>query len=722
MLGRVLLLILLLTAATGFAPGPPRLKPEPPAPPYLSREEARVLRDVFESVDDRRYTHARESRLVLQDPLARAMANWKLLSSSALDLTLAEYDVFLDQHPGWPNPITLQRKAEALMDEDTPPEEVVAFFERREPVSGFGKLHLARALYALRNEEAARGYLLSAWTEHNFNAADSRALLADFGRYLGPDDHFAKADRALFRRSTGGVEDVQGLLSRTRAAEVAVRVDLLRGRRRGWQAYERLPRETRMDPGVLHAAVRYLRRAGREEEAVQLAGLAPLNPDELRSPEGWFYERKLLARWALKQGRFSDAYALSAYSGLKEGADFAEAEFMAGWVALRFLGDAERARQHFGFLTQGVSSPISLARGNYWLARAYEALGDDVRARAYYLVAADYPYTFYGQLAIETIGQGAPLFAFPAAEPVTEGERALLQQRDLARAMRILDHLDADTDFRRFALALDDQLTRPGEVKAFAELVRDAGEFDLIVRAGKTTRRSGAIVPEVIYPLVPVPARAAAFTEKPLILGLSRQESEFKVDAYSSARAKGMMQLLDSTARITARKEGIPFYSDRLLTDADYNFTLGAAHLSHLVERFGGSYVMVLAAYNAGPHRVDDWVAEYGDPRRRDVDPVDWVELIPFSETRNYVMRVLENTQVYRSRLDGLPLGLQLSEDLTRGSTASFAAIGQPVPVPVLWGRAADAGGPLIDIDTLGPSLSAVWEQGTLSQPSPTAP
>jgi soluble lytic murein transglycosylase len=721
MAGRILLILTVFFFDAGFAP-PPSLKPEPPAPPHLSREEARVLRDVFESVEDRRYTNARESRQALSDPLARAMASWKLLSSDAPFLSLAEYDVFLDQHPAWPNPITLQRKAEALLDASTPAKEVAAFFEGREPVSGFGKLHLARALLELRSEEAGRGYLVKAWTEHNFNAADSRALLADFGSLLTPEDHFAKADRALFRRSTGGVEDVEGLLSRRRAAEVAVRVDLLRGRRRGFQAYERLPEESRLDPGVLHAAVRYLRRAGQEEEAVRLSALAPLDPAELRSPEGWFYERKLLARWALKNGRFRDAYVLSAYSGLKEGADFAEAEFMAGWVALRFLGDAARARQHFGFLTQGVTTPISLARGNYWLARAYEALGDPVRARAYYSVAADYPYTFYGQLAIESIGEGAPLFAFPAAEPVTEGERTLLLQRDLARAMRILDHLDADTDFRRFALALDDQLDRPGEVKAFAELVRDAGEFDLIVRAGKTTRRSGAVVPEVIYPLVPIPEQAARFTEKPLILGLSRQESEFKVDAYSSARAKGMMQLLDSTARITARKEGIPFYSDRLLTDADYNFTLGAAHLSHLVERFGGSYVMVLAAYNAGPSRVDDWVAEYGDPRRPDVDPVDWVELIPFSETRNYVMRVLENTQVYRSRLDNLPLGLQLAEDLTRGSTASFATIGQPVPIPVLWGRAADAGAPLIEMQTLGPSLSAVWEQGTLTQPSPTAP
>ncbi|NNU17318.1 lytic transglycosylase domain-containing protein [Parvularcula sp. ZS-1/3] len=697
---RAIILSVLALAGTAAAAPPPSLKPEPPASPYISRVEANVLRDVFESLDDRRYEDARTSRGALNDPLARKIAEWALLSSNAKEQSLEAYDIFLDQNEGWPNPITLQRKAEALIDNDTPAEAVVAFFDTRDPVSGFGKLQLGRALIDLGSVEVGKTFIRKAWVEHNFTKEDSREILNFYGRYLTRDDHFAKADRALFNRSTGGVEDVQGLLTKKRAAEIAVRSDLIRGRSRGLVEFERLPRDSRRDPGVLHAMVRYLRRSDKEAEAIQMAGFAPLNPAKLRDADAWFYERKLLARWALREGRFDDAYRLSAYSGLQEGADFAEAEFMAGWVALRFLGDPGRARAHFDFLTSGVTSPISLARGNYWLGRAYDAMGDDLRAKAHYLVASDYPYTFYGQMAIETLGRSAPLFAFPKAEPVNDVDRATLSQRDLARALHILDYIDQDITFRRFALALDGQLTTAGELKAFAEIARDAHEFDLIVRAGKVNRRTGAMVPEIIYPLVPIPAIAKEFAEEPLILGLSRQESEFKVNAYSRARAKGMMQLLDSTARITARKEKIPFYADKLLTDADYNFTLGAAHLSHLLERFGGSYIMVLAGYNAGPHRVDRWVEEYGDPRDPSVDPIDWIELIPFSETRNYVMRVLENTQVYRSRLSELPLGLQLTEDITRGSASTIAQIGQPLSVPKLFTAADTAPEPILTHET----------------------
>lgn len=710
----VLLASIALFGVSAGAVPVPSLKPEAPESAYISRDQAQLLRAVFESLDDRDYEGARAARLPLTDDVARAIATWAILASNAPDVTLAEYDIFLDGHPDWPNPLTLQRKAEQLIDDDTRPEEIIGFFDSRDPITGFGKLHLARALFALRNEEAGKDYLRQAWIEHDFTSADTEDLLKRYGRYLTEEDHFAKADRILFGRRTRGLEDVDGLLSKTRAAEVEARSNLIRGRSRGTALFDALPRESQRDSGVLHAVVRYLRRNDREKDAIALAALAPINPERLRDPDSWFYERRLLARWALKNGRFDDAYGLSAYSGLREGADFAEAEFMAGWVALRFLSDPERARAHFDFLTSGVNSPISLARGNYWLGRAYSAMGDDLRARAHYLVAADYPYTYYGQMAIETLGQTAPVFPFPEPQVASPADKAALVERDLGRALGILDHIDQDLTYRRFALALDDQLDSPGEVRAYAELVRDAGEFDLIVRAGKVTRRSGATVPEVIYPLYPVPASAKNFAEEPLILGLSRQESEFRVDAYSSARAKGIMQLINSTARITARKEGLPYEPARLLSDPNYNMTLGAAHLSHLLERFGGSYVMVLAAYNAGPTRVDEWVETYGDPRDPDIDPVDWVELIPFSETRNYVMRVLENTQVYRSRINNLPLGMQLTEDLTRGSSQTLAAIGQPVPIPVLWDAAGRVGGPLFTSEAVAEPPHALLRAGEL--------
>ncbi len=687
-MGRAFLFLvsLLLGLASAQAAVPaPSLKPQGVELSFISSVEAEQLRAVFEALDERAYDEAKAGQAALTDPLAKRIGEWAILMSNAPDLTLDRYDAFLDRNPDWPNPNTVQRKGEKLIDDDTPEGNVIAFFAGREPLSGHAKWALARALSVIGSERAAARYIKNAWIEHNFNNEDSRAIISEFGYLLTTDDHFAKADRALFRRSTAGVEDVDGLLDPVREAQVGARVALLRERSNGPDLFNALPASSQRDPGVLLNLVRYLRRQEREDEAFEIAALAPLEADELRDVNSWFYERKLLARWALKNGRFDDAYAVSAYSGLKEGADFAEAEFMAGWTALRFLSDPERARKHFSFLTSGVTSPISLARGNYWLARSYEAMGQDDLARSHYLVAADYPFTFYGQMAIETLGPRVTAYSFPPERQPTAADRQALMSNPLARATMILDAIEQPITYRRFALALDEQLRTEGEVLAFSEMVRNAGNYELIVRAGKVARRNGLETPEALYPVIPIPASAASFAEPPLILGLSRQESEFRVDAVSRANAKGLMQMINSTARITARKEGLPYSSRRLLTDPDYNLTLGAAHLSHLVERFGGSYVMVLAAYNAGAHRVDDWVETYGDPRDPNVDPIDWIELIPFSETRNYVMRVLENTQVYRSRLDGLPLGIQLAEDLTRGGLSDFAAVGQPIPAPQLW-------------------------------------
>ncbi|MEO1042503.1 MAG: lytic transglycosylase domain-containing protein [Pseudomonadota bacterium] len=681
----VLLALLSSLAVAGATVPAPSLKPQPVDLPFIATVEAEQLRAVFEALDDRAYSEAIAGQAALTDSLARRIGEWAILMSNAPDLPLDRYDAFLDRNPRWPNPSTVQRKGEKLIDDDTPEGHVIAYFVDREPLSGHAKWYLARALATIGSERAATYYIRSAWIEHNFNSDDSRAIIAEFGDLLTTDDHFEKADRALFRRSTAGVEDVAGLLDPTRDAQIQARVALLRERSNGPSLFNALPATSQRDPGVLLNLVRYLRRQDREDEAIDVAALAPLEAEALRDAGSWFYERKLLARWALKNGRFEDAYAVSAYSGLTEGADFAEAEFMAGWTALRFLSDPERARNHFAFLTSGVTSPISLARGNYWLARSYEAMGQDDLSRAHYLVAADYPFTFYGQMAVETLGPRIQAYGFPEERLPTASDRESLMSNPLARATMLLDAIDQPITYRRFALALDEQLRTEGEVLAFTEMVRNAGNYELIVRAGKVARSNGLETPEALYPVIPVPPAATRFAEAPLILGLSRQESEFRVDAVSRANAKGLMQMINSTARITARKEGLPYSSSRLLTDPDYNLTLGAAHLSHLVERFGGSYVLVLAAYNAGAHRVDEWLETYGDPRDPSVDPIDWIELIPFSETRNYVMRVLENTQVYRSRLDGLPLGIQLAEDLTRGGRTDFAAVGKPIPSPQLW-------------------------------------
>jgi soluble lytic murein transglycosylase len=352
-----------------------------------------------------------------------------------------------------------------------------------------------------------------------------------------------------------------------------------------------------------------------------------------------------------------------------------EAEFHAGWIALRFLNAPERAEIHFSALAGAVGAPISLSRAYYWLGRAAEARGAADLARTRYRAAAGRIYTYYGQLAAERLGE--PALAGRFAEPVvaTPEDLARFSARPAVHALRILSDLNDLRAFLVFSYRLDDELETPGEYAELARLADRIGATHVKVRAGKVGVGRNAFAPDAVYPLVYVPPGASRFAPAEIILGLSRQESEFNPRAYSSAGARGLMQLLPSTAEITAKKEGMRYSRAALLDDPDYNMTLGAAHLSHLFLRFNNSRVMTFAAYNAGPNRVSEWMTKFGDPRSAAIDPVDWVELIPFQETRNYVQRVLENTQVYRARLTESAIAGRLSADLEIGGGAKRAGL-----------------------------------------------
>ena len=332
--------------------------------------------------------------------------------------------------------------------------------------------------------------------------------------------------------------------------------------------------------------------------------------------------------------------------------------------------DPERAEKHFAALTASVSAPISLARGYYWMGRAAEARGVLDLANRRYAQAAEHRYTYYGQLAAEKIGGEALMRRFESIATASAADKALFSSRPIVAALKILSDLEDDRTFLIFSYHADDQLETPGEYLELADLAARIGATHASVRAGKVSVKRKAFAPEVSYPVVFVPDEATRFAPAEVILGLSRQESEFNPRAYSRAGARGLMQLIPSTAKITARKERLRYSRSALLDDPIYNMTIGSAHLSHLFDKYDGSYIMTFAAYNAGASRVTQWVERYGDPRSANIDPLDWVENIPFSETRNYVQRVLENTQVYRSIFDEQPIPGRLSGDLERGGSA----------------------------------------------------
>lgn len=693
--------VAVLSGSASAAIAPPRLKPPAPGPAFVEQTDLGRLKAIREAISRRQYAQARTLARDLKDPTAKSLGDWYYFDAEDPLVQVTEADAFLDAHPEWPSVAKIQTHIEKRLLWTTAPGVILDVFKSRDPLTGEGKIQLARAQIATGSPDAADLHIRDAWINNNFILADEQRVLANYGGRLSADDHAKRADRLLWARE---VSTAKRTFSRLRADERRrdeARAALLLGGADGPRLYTHLSAEDRADPGVMLAAVRYYRRAEEEPRAIAIARGAPTDAATLRDPARWWDEQQLLMRWALKNRQYADAYAMASHHGLPPGgADFAEAEFSAGWIALRFLNDAGRAEAHFAALTANVSAPISLSRGWYWLGRAAEQKGEKLTADARYHKAAAHIYTFYGQLAAEKIGGDALMKSFEDGAPATPEDKARFGSRPAVAALRMLTDIKDDRAFLIFAYAIDDALETRGEFRELADLAMRMNAPHVAVRAGKVAARTGEYAADIAYPDIPVPSAATRFAPAEVILGLSRQESEFNPRAYSRAGARGMMQLIPSTAQATARKEGISYRQSALLDDPHYNMTLGSAHLSHLIDRYGGSWIMTFAAYNAGANRVTQWIEAYGDPRAAGMDPLDWMEQIPFEETRNYVQRVLENSQIYRSRLSKTGIAGRLAADIERGGPkgrlAAVAPISAPGVIPDVQPRIAAAGQPVL--------------------------
>nr|MBP6690018.1 lytic transglycosylase domain-containing protein [Hyphomonadaceae bacterium] len=362
------------------------------------------------------------------------------------------------------------------------------------------------------------------------------------------------------------------------------------------------------------------------------------------------------------------AYQLVSNHGLTSGESFADAEWLSGWISIRYLSNPQRAAEHFSHLADNVSSPVSLSRALYWRAEAQRALGNTGESERLFNEAARFNFTYYGQLAA-TRGNRTAELSLPETAQVSDAARTRFNNRELVRALRVMAEVGAQRDFESIAFYLDDTLDDPMEMELLSQLAREQSYHRTALRSAKAGLFRNVVAVSSAYPLIDLPptVQSQGRIEPALVLAIIRQESEFDAGAISNANARGLMQLIPSTAQLQARREGMTYERAALTTDPQYNMTLGSAHLADLVNNFNGSYVLAIASYNAGSSRANEWIADWGDPRSPNVDVVDWIELIPFSETRNYVQRVTENLQVYRYRLAGHPTPITLEQDLKRG-------------------------------------------------------
>jgi soluble lytic murein transglycosylase len=601
----------------------------------------------------------------LSDPVARKIVLWAMIDANGEKLAFFQLDQARRDLAGWPRGQRRQVAAEKTIETSgLDPQRVVDWFGGAEPTSAQGAMALAAAYQQLGRKQDAHSLIVRWWRNRPFEAEAQRAMQARFSGEFTPADYVKREDTLLYGQQGPAAHDLLALLPADQQALAEARMALRNDSGKATTLVGELPASVASDPGLAVERARYLQRRNLDELGLQLVSSFPADPPNEEAASAIWKERRLLINSALRNGDYRNAYAAATHHGMTSGQDFAEAEFYAGWIALSKLHDPLAADDHFAKLEKVGASPITLARALYWRGRAAEAAGDIVGAKDFYAEGGRYYTTFYGQLAAERAGVDKMVLGHDP-EP-TAADRARFEGRDLIRAARYLAQINDRDLFRAYVLAAAENLPNGEESALLVDMAKSYGDQDLAMRVVRSAAQHGFVLPDRGYPMRS-PPNAPQGAETALVFGITRQESGFDPRVRSGPGARGMMQLMPATARSTARRIGEPFSSERL-DDPDYNMRLGSAYLGGMVNDFSGSYVMAVAAYNAGPGRPAQWVSFCGDPRASAFDPADFIECIPFQETRNYVMRVLEATEVYRARLNGGTAPISLSADLKRGT------------------------------------------------------
>lgn len=606
---------------------------------------------------------ARAAIAAISDRAARKTATWVLVDSAGDSLTFQEVEQARRELMAWPRPAKRQAAAEKLVESSgKSPRQIIDWFDGLEPTTAQGAMALAQA-YRNTGQSAQGAELIKRWWRtKSFELPVQRIMQARFSDVLTIEDHAARADVLLYGSQGPAARDMILFLSPDEQVAAYARIAYRSDAYNATDLGNALPPSVANSPGVAFERAAYLRRRGLTElAAIQLPYFPKVTHTDDQAKQIWA-ERRQLVLAKLKLGDAKGAYAAVAECGFSSGTEAAEAEFYAGWLALTKLRDPERAARHFAVIDRVGTSPITRARALYWQGRAAEAQGNWAAAQSFYAAGAQHSTTFYGQLAAEKVGQRLTLGDDPAIVPA---DRARFEGSDVVQGARLL-HDEGQRDlFRSFVLALDDILPTAKDQALLIDLVRGYGDQDTSMKIARGAAQRGFILPQRAYPYR-APPQVLGAPEPALVLAITRQESGFDPLVRSSVGARGMMQLMPATAQITARKMGVD-YAPSMLDEPDYNMRLGSSFLGQLVGQFSGSYVMAAAGYNAGPGRPPQWAAYCGDPRTGSTDPIDFIECIPFSETRNYVMRVMENVQVYRAKLNGGSAPITISTDLKRG-------------------------------------------------------
>ena len=639
------------TAASKAPPVPKETAPKETAPPLTG--DLALVKEAIELARRAKTQEATDVRNRITDPAAQKLVEWYILRHPETIAPFTRYAAFLAANPEWPSAALMRRRAEARLWEQRSDAAAVRGFTGERPVTAKGKLALARVLLAEGDRDGAAQLARDAWRSDELSERLESDVLETFRDLLTRDDHRARMDRRIGAKDLAGAKRAAQRLGSDELAIVKACAAVRGKADKAKDLLNDVAVEARQDLGYTLCRIQFMVAKDQIDEAARLMVAASPQTMALQDTDQWWRERRSLARKLLDQGKFQIAYDVVRPAATPANDYYrADVHFMCGWIALRYLHDPKTAAAHFARIDEGASNPTVLARANYWRGRAAEALGQKDAMRASYEAAARYPTAYYGQLARARLGVRdqielrAPLPDLASTEAPVTDERL--------RAADMLYEIGERDVVLYFAADLGQQSSNIVLLEALGDLTGRRNDARAMLQVGKPSLGRGLPLDHYAFPTIGIPPhrQVAPEIEHSMIYSVARTESAFDQRDKSAANAVGLMQVTPEAARDTAKRFKIEYDWDRMVSDPVYNTQMGAAELSALLSEYKGNHIMTFAGYNAGRGRVRDWVKAYGDPRDPKVDPVDWVERIPFSETRNYVQRVIENLAVYRVRFD----------------------------------------------------------------------
>lgn len=613
---------------------------------------AQNITSSFKAADQGNWSALNQLRRVTTDPALRETIDWFRFTHQSSGASFEEIANFIANNPEWPAQSTMRRNAEELITNNTADSTILKYAQNHELSAANAVERYVRILKARGQGNKAKAFLQKWWADANLTREEQKNIYAQFGSYLTRQNHIDRFNALIHKSQYDNASGIVGILGDEYGRLLKARQGLRQKSGNVNALIAAVPSSLRSNEGLLFDRLKWRRQNDLDQGAIEILNQAPL-ANKMHNPSDWWKERHIITRRYMERGQYKTAYRVASAHRQTEGFPMIQAEWVSGFIALRFIDEPWKAFEHFEKIYQNSTSPLSQSRGAYWAGRASEALKNKEVANQWYAVAAQYKETFYGQLAIQNIGQKYQLP--PRITPsVPSSAQTQFNQNPMVKAAQWLHQAGLKNDVNLLLLGLGNNADDQTQYLQAIQLADKLGRQNISIKIAQNLQKEkGLSFYQYLYPLLVNELRGINDVEWALINAIIRQESRFEQTAVSHAGARGLMQLMPATAKETARKLGISHQLGWLTSRPDHNIKLGSRYLKQMVDRYDGHYALAAAAYNAGPGRVDRWITEMGDPRTGEINYFDWIEQIPIYETRNYVQRVLEATAVYRDQLVG---------------------------------------------------------------------